>query len=725
MVAIDTCFLQREGIDYLVLKGFTHCPDFLEPLEIRAQYDIDLYSPTHSQEIFDALRRIGYEPIRGLDRFPLDHLPTLVRKTGWQWRADFFDPDLPFSVEVHFRLWDAETERLFPQGLEKFWDRRIIRQEHGIVFTALATVDLCGYASLHLLRHVLRGDPKPLHLYELACFLHRRAQDITFWESWQDSHHASLRQLQAVAFGIAARAFDCGLPEIVRDEIAKLPLPVRTWLTEYGDSPVRSLLRPGKAELWLHMTLLESASARRAVFRRRILPLNLPGPVDAVHLSRDQLTLRIQIRKRWRYFLFVSKRVFHHARTLIPALVQGVAWFIKSQGIFSQFFRFMAGAAVFELGMFVFHLLYSLFLLDIGFAENFLGANAAAMQVGSISGAIPGGVAAGKWGLSRVLAISVALLSLVSALRVAILDPGLLLVLAFIAGMLTSCWMVSIAPVIAELAPEPTRPFVFSIFFSTGIAMGVLGGLLGGHLPSAISHMSVAVEYAKPVALAIGCVLMAAGAALLSRMRLPPDRAAKTWLYPRNPLLWRFLLLVCAFSAGTGAFNPLYAAFLASVGRLSVEHIGWVFALSQFAQVLAIMLGGAAVRSFGLTTSISWMFAGTAAALFCLGLQPAGIAAAIAYIAYMSFQYMSEPGIYSMLISLAQEPERKSASTLHFLTVNAAQALTAFAGGAAIARFGYTPVLGTAALVVLTAAVLFPVLMRRAVDSIVPIKSAQ
>src|SRR5688572_19831627 len=32
--------LQRAGIPYLVLKGFTHCPDFIPRLESRAQYDI-------------------------------------------------------------------------------------------------------------------------------------------------------------------------------------------------------------------------------------------------------------------------------------------------------------------------------------------------------------------------------------------------------------------------------------------------------------------------------------------------------------------------------------------------------------------------------------------------------------------------------------------------------------------------------------------------------------
>ena len=36
----------------------------------------------------DAAARLGYEPIKENDQHPTDHLPTLIRKTGWVWRGD-------------------------------------------------------------------------------------------------------------------------------------------------------------------------------------------------------------------------------------------------------------------------------------------------------------------------------------------------------------------------------------------------------------------------------------------------------------------------------------------------------------------------------------------------------------------------------------------------------------------------------------------------------------
>jgi predicted MFS family arabinose efflux permease len=340
-----------------------------------------------------------------------------------------------------------------------------------------------------------------------------------------------------------------------------------------------------------------------------------------------------------------------------------------------------------------------------------VGANAGAMQMGGIAGAIPAGVAAARWGLSRSLSWSLAALAMVSMLRVIVTAPALLLVLAFIGGMLAASWMVCIAPVIAELAPERYRPFLFSVFFSTGIGVGVLGGIVAGQLPGIAMSVGTPASYAKPASLLLGCTLIGVGAAMLSRLRLQRRHSEQPKLYPKNPLLWRFLIVIGMFSLGTGAFNSLYSVFLASVAKLSVERIGAVFAVSQMAQVVAIMLGGTTVQKLG------WTFAGTAAALFWLGFEPTGLAAAAAYVLYMSFQYMSQPGIFSMLMSIATPAEHKGASTLNFVVINGGQAAAAFAAGAAVTKWGYSPVLGVAAAVILVAALLFPLLTRNCIAS--------
>ena len=127
-------------------------------------------------------------PVPGMERAPMDHLPALVRQTGWRWTGDFFDPGIPFAVEVHFRLWDERTEAFAAPGLEAFWERRVERSTAGRRYLALHPADAFGYAALHALRHMLRGDLRAGHVYELAWFLHHRRADDAFWDAWRELH---------------------------------------------------------------------------------------------------------------------------------------------------------------------------------------------------------------------------------------------------------------------------------------------------------------------------------------------------------------------------------------------------------------------------------------------------------------------------------------------------------------------------------------------------------
>jgi predicted MFS family arabinose efflux permease len=497
-----------------------------------------------------------------------------------------------------------------------------------------------------------------------------------------------------------------------------LPSSVSQWFQQSGDRAVASLFNPNKDELWLHMSLLESASDRRAVFFRRLMPKQIPGPVDAVHLRPEDITWKIQIRKRWRYLLFFSTRLIRHLRLTPPTLSNGFRWWLHENGISPGFMQFLAAAAVFELGLFIFYLLFNLLLLDRGFHEDFLGANSGAMQIGAIAGTIPGGLAAQRWGLKKVLTVSFLGLAIVSALRVLLRDSVPLLGLAFLSGMISSCWAVCIAPAVADLTSAEKRPLAFSLFFSTGIGIGVLGGVVGGHLPAMVTRAGAPAALAKQTSILIGCALIALAALLVSHLKLTTSEVREARLYPRERMLWRFLLVLAAFNLGTGAFNPLYTAFLSSVAKLPVERIGSLFAISQFGQVGALLLAPLIVKRLGLHSAITCMLAATGIALLCVSAGSAGLFAAGAYVIYMCFQYMSEPGTFSLLMSLVSPSERKGASMLNFLAVNGAQALAAFVAGAAVTRLGYGPVLGVAAAVVLLSALLFRLLIGRTASSI-------
>jgi putative nucleotidyltransferase-like protein len=315
---------ERAGVDHVVLKGFTHVPEFIDDINLRVQYDLDLYVPELQRDAArDALLALQYESIESMEGLAMDHLPTMIRKTGWRWRDDYFDPDFPVAVEVHFQFWDVETERIRVAALEDFWTRRSGAR--------LNPLDALGYAALHLTRHLLRGNVRAFHVWEIANFLDRYHADEGFWRRWDRQHPRSLQQIEAVAFLLAKTWFGCRVADIPSVEIDRLPPRVHRWFELYGWSPIESQFEPNKDELWLHMSLLDSFDDRWSVLRRRLIPTPSPQQVDSVHVPEDQLTAEERAKRDSSNRSYATSRAAHHSRLLIPTLLEGVQWWFRSR----------------------------------------------------------------------------------------------------------------------------------------------------------------------------------------------------------------------------------------------------------------------------------------------------------------------------------------------------------------------------------------------------------
>ena len=295
-------------VDFVALKGITQCDLFGIRPQDRAQYDIDLYIPRETVEAArDALHARNYETIAGMEKFPTDHLPGLFPRTAWRWRGDYFDPEMPLAVELHFRFWNPQLQRLPATGVEEFWTRRTHRTIGGVEIPVLYPQDAVAYAALHLLRHLLHGSTRVFHVYEVASLLQNRARDEMFWKEWRSLHAPDLRRLQTVSFLLSEAWFGCDLPAAVREEAAQLPPKTRAWFADFGASPALRPFIPNKKELRLHLSLLHSWKDKAAVARRRLLPTNLPPPSRATETESSRV-----VYAKW----FLS-RLKHHILALV------------------------------------------------------------------------------------------------------------------------------------------------------------------------------------------------------------------------------------------------------------------------------------------------------------------------------------------------------------------------------------------------------------------------
>jgi MFS family permease len=358
---------------------------------------------------------------------------------------------------------------------------------------------------------------------------------------------------------------------------------------------------------------------------------------------------------------------------------------------------------LFNFAFFIYVLLFNLRLLDLGFREDAIGFIGGASTLGCVAGTLPAAAAARRFGLRRTLLGAIAGCAAMAVLRALVTGRIELAALGFIGGAAFSAWAVVMTPTIAGTVCERKRPAAFGVFYGAMFTVGIAGGWIGGHMPGW--------AHGKQPALLIAAGLAALALVPAARLRLataaPAPREAK--VYPNARFLVRYMAPFALWNLATGSFNPFFSAYFARLG-VGVERIGTISSASQIAQIAGVALAPLVFRRTGIARGVAWMMAATAAALACLAGRPFGAPAA-AYILYMAFQWMSEPGLSALLMNNVAERERSGAAAVNYLVMFGAVAVAQSAGGALLARYGYGPTLAGAAGLALVAAGGFEVLM--------------
>lgn len=688
------------AVPHVILKGQAHEAAYSADPRCRVQYDIDLYCPPESvRAALAVLEQLGYRPAPGAGRVRTDHFPPLIRLREWQWKGDYFDPEIPIAVELHYRFWDPAMERIPAPGVEEFWARR-----EGC---ELRLMDDFAYRSLHALRHLFRGSLSPYSVYELAWFLQAHSAD-GFFDGWSAVHGPELRRLVAIAAALASNWFGCALAEPLVEELRVCPQPVHLWFERFAWAPLGDA---AKSELWLHLELADSPAGAARVLLRRLLPLRLPAAAEAGPPAPGRRSWPDRLAGAGRYLRYVWRRTAHHGRALVPAVIEGVRWWWETRGAGRDYLRLLAASACYTLGLFVYVLLYNLHLMDRGFGENALGLIAGASTAGTLVSALPAGWFVAHAGLRRTLLVCFGGMAVVSAARALPLALAPLIALSAAGGLFSGLWIVALAPAVAALTREERRPLAFSLFFAANIALGIGGGFLGGHLPGWIASAGGVESSSKFVTLlgASGLVAMALWPSWRLRFPAPPPAPAS---YPRGAFIRRFLFVLAGWNLATASFNPFFNAFFSRHAGASVARIGSIYAAGQAAQVGALLLAPWVCRRLGLVAAVAAMQAMTGLSLAGLGFSP-GWAQPPVYCSYMAFQWMSEPAIYSLLMKNVRPGERAGASALYLLATAAAQTLAAAAAGAALAGWGYPPVMAVAGALAAFSGVLLWVLVKR------------
>jgi hypothetical protein len=320
-------------VRHLVLKGLLLFPDFVDRSEHRVQYDYDLLVESKDlRPAYGHLQELGYSPAHSNTRQRADHLPPLIRKTGWEWQGNLFDPAMPPGIELHYQLWEAGFERIPILLFDDVWEQSRMREFQGVQLQVLSRNHELLYLTLHCCRHILRCDLRLSHLYELAYFLHNNGSSQEILKGflhWLQRCPGSSK-LVATGVALAINLFRPVVDHRLNSWIsANLPPEVKLWITTYGCLDAIDGYRKNKNVLFLHFSLLGERSDRWAVLKRRLLPEHFPLATSGIQFSDEDRGLRFRLTNFLTYIVLVIRRTAFHIASDLDLCFQLLSWFSR------------------------------------------------------------------------------------------------------------------------------------------------------------------------------------------------------------------------------------------------------------------------------------------------------------------------------------------------------------------------------------------------------------
>lgn len=325
--------LQAQSIRFLNLKGQILYPDFVDQRENRLQYDHDfLVDAQDLEKAYALFLNLGYSRLSSSPKLAVGHLPTLVKKTGWEWKGNLYDPGIPRAVELHFQLWDSEFDKIPILALDDAWRNSGLTAFQSVSVPVLSREQTLLYCVLHSFRHLLRNDLRLAHLCEIGFFLHCQSTNSIFWQGFLKSILSCANSCRATAtiFELARRTFDAEPAPMVRQFMSEHLSPAAAmWIEKYGVQESIHCYRRSKSAVFLHLDFAEGLVGKGVVIGRKLIPRHLPVSSFGVQTPVEQQNRRFHSFKLLHDSSQLVRRVFFHALALAGFMLQLPFWVVS------------------------------------------------------------------------------------------------------------------------------------------------------------------------------------------------------------------------------------------------------------------------------------------------------------------------------------------------------------------------------------------------------------
>lgn len=366
----------------------------------------------------------------------------------------------------------------------------------------------------------------------------------------------------------------------------------------------------------------------------------------------------------------------------------------------------------------IYGVIFNLYILRLGFGEDFLGLilSISSASVGLF--AVPSAFVCDRLGRKRTLLLASMLLMLSLAFLYNAVSEELLVIFSIVYGLAQSLSLVTGGTLLVENSTAYERMHLFSAYYMTYTFSTLSGNMIGGFFPGLFAGaFSLDPNGAMPYRLTLYLSLAATALSFLPLTRIceknPPKNrtqgqfAAYKSLFSAKAVN-KMIFIFCLFGLGWGISLPYFNVYFETVLGASANQIGLIFSASQLTMIVGYFLVPMATSRLGkirLATIVQLL---SIPFLLLFTFESSILIAAFGYVMRYMLMNMANPILNSFKLEIVRPEQRSVMNSITWTACYTFVGIGTYAGGLMMAGGqNAMPFLTTSMLYAITACLYF------------------
>jgi MFS family permease len=339
----------------------------------------------------------------------------------------------------------------------------------------------------------------------------------------------------------------------------------------------------------------------------------------------------------------------------------------------------------------IYGVIFNLYILRLGFGEDFLGLILSLSSISIGLFAVPAAFICDRLGRKRTLLISSALLTISLTSLYNVTSEELLIIFSISYGLAQSLSLVTGGTLLVENSTAYERMHLFSVYYIIYTFSTLSGNMIGGFLPGILADvLSLDPDGVMPYRLTLYISLAATIFSFLplvhihekspSKGNSPGQLTAYKSLF-NTKAVRKMVFIYCLYGLGWGLSLPYFNVYLDVVFGASSNQIGLIFSVSQLTMIVGYFLVPMLTERLGKIKTASVVQVLSIPFLLVFTFGSTILIAAFGYVMRYMLMNMANPILNSFKLEIVRAEQRSVMNSITWMACYTFVGVGTYAGG--------------------------------------------